>query len=281
MVLLLGFMLFAAWTFDRRIHPARADHDYREIFRRQPGAAIVAAGWMIIANFLVAHVILAVSHEWYTNEVTFVKYWVAFAGAFFIATAVVAHAGTIPNQDSTVWYRTTDWFKGVEAFMMAFGLWLFTDAMLCFQTLMRIMKVDNLAGELSEDEVEENDDPTLCERFLKPMLVIEIVLAFVGGLNLLLLGFRVPSMVLDAVTLFCVLAFAVLDARGIDVIFAKMRVATPTDLLVKDIDGEWALPAPVIKSIAVDDDIEDDYDGDVVGKTADNYEGLEQETLLE
>jgi hypothetical protein len=275
-VLALGFTLFAASEFDRRVYPDRSEHDYREIFRRSPGAAIVAVGWMMIANFLAVHVMLAVMHEWYTNDSAIVKYWVAFAGLFFLVCALVAHAGTIPNQGEsglgTEWFRNTDWFKGVEVFMVSFGLWLFTDALLCVQTLMRIVKGGNDSDLADEDEEE---DENCCSRFLKPMLVLEIILALVGGICLILLGFRVPSMMFDKITCFIVLLFSAIDARGVDVIFATMRVATPTDLLIKDIDGDWHLPNNIINSIAVDEDgYEYEVDGDTMGKGTGEYEAV-------
>lgn len=124
-----------------------------------------------------------------------------------------------------------------------------------------------------DDDDEEEEDPSLCQKFLKQALVLEILLGLVGGICMIALTFQTASMGLDAVALVTVILFSVCDARGVDVILATMRVATPTDLLREDIDGEWVLPAQVINSIDVPEYDYEEYeeDGDAVGK---GYAGM-------
>jgi hypothetical protein len=294
--LLLGLALFLASAFDKTVHDSLTSHSglntaenyrfsgYRIIFRRQPGAAIVAVGMLIIANFLVAHVGLTVAHEWYSNESTCMKYWVRFSGVSLIVGALFAIAGTIPDQGADVWFKSTNWFYGLEFFMIALATWLCTHIALALQLLMKIGKVEK---ELVDDEEENEEEFDCCQRNVKMVLMLEIFFAAVAAICLFIIGFRASSMSLDLVAYFAILLFAFCDAKGVEVIFANMRVATPSDLLIKDMHetGDYVFPMQIIDSIEpTENELDDEADAETVGKLNATYMGfeeqIEEETLL-
>jgi len=203
---------------------------------------------MIAAFFLVMHVFIVVTHEWNTNE-SVLKYWTAFAGLLLLASALVAHAGTIPS--GTLGF-TTDWFHGVEAFMVALAIWMLTHVFLALQLLLRVLR----GGDYEEDEDEEEAELTCRESILKPMLFAEILVGTAMTLIILLAAAHVHEKY-DGLWMLGLFLFSLIDARGVQVIFSAMRVATPVDLMVYDEDKEeWHLPGPVINTISIEEEFE-------------------------
>jgi hypothetical protein len=244
---MIPFFFYAAKVFDSRIWGEDSPDDFGIVMQRHPGSAIIAVGWMIMANFLIVHVYIAVTHEWNTNNSNLVRYWVAFSGALVLATTLVAHAATIPSGEAGT-VQDSSWFHGMEAFLVGVALWVLTDVILCGQLLHRMSNAD--------DEEEEEEEPNCHEQNIKPILVLEMLVGLIAvGLLLSaafhgLKNYHIAWMV-------AVLIWAFLDCRGVEVIFDEMRVATPLDLMVYDADNdEWSLPHAVVQTINIEDEMD-------------------------
>jgi len=217
---------------------ASREADYSVIFRRHPGSLIMAVSFVMSASFLIAHVFIAAWHEWKTNDNAALKYWLPFSGVGFLACALVAHAGTIP---SGTMGQSTDWFKGVEVFFVAFGVWVWTDAILCLQVLMRTF------GEADDEEEEEEEDQGI---YVKAILGIQILVGLITGLLLVLTAFH-RTQKTDRLIGASLLVWSFLDARGVQIICSGMRVAAPMDMMTWYKQGKkWILPAGYVGSIS-------------------------------
>jgi hypothetical protein len=285
--ILTPVIMLIAVIFDKRIHADVPADDFREMFRREPGAAIVAAGWMVIGNFYVWHVALVWLHEYRTNPSTCMRYWVIVAGLVFLIGALFAIAGTIPhaNKYKYIPVEYYAWFKGLEFYCIAIAIWVMTQVALTCQRFASVMSTD------PDDSDEEECAYNRWQKCFKCTAILEITFGTLFSIMVIVAGFTkdISGQKLDAAHMLLFILFNICDARGIEVTFHNMRVAQPIDMMVQHLDSDdedleddekdlkWILPPPVINSIDTLTDIEGEsvgYKNMKIGKSDGEYDEM-------
>jgi hypothetical protein len=220
----IAFVMYSAKWLGKQVYGDQVDDwDYHDKFTTQPGATLVAVGWIVVLQFLVAHVVLVVTNEHQTNYNCSVRWVVYISGLLLVSTGVTAHAGTIPH--------APDWFRGPEAFLVALALWILKDVLLLQQLLDRVLSAP----------------PNNGAHGLAVVVVIEIVLAVITGLIILgtafarLVAWRLGSGIKmpDYAWIASVVIYSFFDVRRVEIILSNVRIADQVDLLGTHFFREW------------------------------------------
>lgn len=99
--------------------PAVENWGFRDHFRRFPGAAVAAVGWVVCLVLLGVHILVVCVYESMRNRSEVSTFGVHLAGMILFISSLCAHASTIPGEEEGY-----GWFMGSEAFQIALAVWI-------------------------------------------------------------------------------------------------------------------------------------------------------------